>query len=54
MEGDAWGVSGDLLLNDNGSPDINDDEIDNTLEDGNMEGWDVSSNSISTIKSLHN
>jgi hypothetical protein len=41
VEGDAWGVDGELLLDEDGNPEIDEGEELNGADD-NEGGWDVS------------
>lgn len=44
IEGDAWGVGGDVLLDEDGNPEIDgNEELNGAVEDGEG-GWDVSCN----------
>jgi hypothetical protein len=43
VEGEAWGVDGDLLLDEDGNPEMDGMEIVNAEgEEGGEDGWDVS------------
>ena len=42
VEGEAWGVEGDLLLDEDGNPEMDEMEIVGAEGDGDEDGWDVS------------
>jgi hypothetical protein len=41
-DADAWGVAGDIMMDEDGNPDIDEGEVLNADDDGGEEGWDVS------------
>jgi hypothetical protein len=49
VDGEAWGVDGDVLLDEDGNPEIDENEVLNGAGDDNEGGWDVSDHST-TIK----